>query len=419
VLEKLKHPRISIRWKLIFLFLAVTLIPLGVATYLARDNAESALLTTGRTNQEARAQNTARVMDEYLNAHLSDASAAGALTDVRDYAAVPDNGRLRERTRAALTAIQKKDPNYESVALISPDGAVIASSVAAEEGTNLKFRPYFQTALLGKANISDASISERTGRPEISFAAPVRTDNGQVIGVVRAQANFGGILKRITDDAKIFGKGSSATLVDEYGLRLASGDASKNFTNSEGGQLFTAFGPVSSDVAKKLQEERRLSPVDSSGGFTVDPQPAIASAIENGKQGSAEIKGQGGKEDVLSFATLTSKPWHYVVTTPRTVFTSAADSTTTKLTWVGLITAGIAALVAFLFSMTMTRPIVKLAKVADAVSMGDNEAEVDVHSNDEIGDLASAFSRMVASVRFYMASFHEGDGETESTSTAA
>src|SRR5262249_5935905 len=159
--------------------------------------------------------------------------------------------------------------------------------------------------------------------------------------------------------------------------------------------------------------------VDSKGGFTVDPQPAIAAAIENGKQGSAEIKGQSGNEDVLSFATLTSKPWRYVVTTPRSVFTSAANSTTKQLTTVGLITAGIAALVAFVFSLTMTRPIVKLAKVADAVSMGDNEAEVDVHSNDEIGDLASSFSRMVASVRFYMASFHEGDGETETTSSAA
>ena len=411
--EKARGVRISIRYKLIVVVMALALIPLGVATVLARDNAETALSEMGRANQEARAQNTGRVIDEYLNAHLSDAGAMGGMPEMREFAAAPDTGSRRERARAALTAMQKKDPNYESVALLDPDGRVWASSVAAEEGTNLRFRPYFQQALAGKANISDASISVATNRPALFFAAPVRLDNGQVVGVVRAQLNMGGVIKRITDDARLFGRGSTAMLVDEYGIRLAMGDASQNFAPGEGGQLLTSFGEVPEDVRRQLVEDRRLTPTQD-GSFTFNPQPKLAAAVASAKQGSTELSGANGQEDVLSFATMTSKPWKYVVTTPREVFTASAAKTSNQLTRVGLLTASVALAVAFVFSLTMTRPIVKLARAADAVSMGDTDATVDVRSNDEIGDLAAAFSRMVASVRFYMSSFHEDEDEEDS-----
>jgi nitrogen fixation/metabolism regulation signal transduction histidine kinase len=49
-------------------------------------------------------------------------------------------------------------------------------------------------------------------------------------------------------------------------------------------------------------------------------------------------------------------------------------------------------------------PIVRLRDVADRVSRGDmGDVEINVNSQDEIGDLAGAFRRMVASVRFLMA----------------
>lgn len=417
--EKLRRPRVSIRYKLVVLFLAVTLIPLAVATALARTNTQDALLSMGRSNQEARAQNTTRVIDEYLTSRLADMTASGNLPDIKDYAITPQDAAKRERARAALTALQKKDTNYESVAILDKNGTVIVSSLAAEDGINLKFRPYFQDALLGKSNVSDASVSMTSNRPAIFFAAPVRVENGVVAGVIRAQMNLGGILKRVTEDNKTFGKGSSGMLVDENGFRLAIGDAARNFTNLEGGELYTSFKTVPEDVKRRMIEERRFGAATDVNSFTVNPQPQLASVIAQGKQGSADIPGKDGATDVMSFATMTSKPWQYVVTTPRSIFTASADSTTELLTRVGLLTAAIATLIAFVFSMTLTRPLVKLSRVADAVSMGDTEKTVDVSSNDEIGDLASSFSRMVASVKFYMASFHEQDGDTSDQSHAA
>jgi len=56
--------------------------------------------------------------------------------------------------------------------------------------------------------------------------------------------------------------------------------------------------------------------------------------------------------------------------------------------------------VAFYLSRGITRPVAHLRDTAEKVSLGDTEVEVKVESNDEIGDLAESFGRMVAAIRF-------------------
>jgi HAMP domain-containing protein len=63
----------------------------------------------------------------------------------------------------------------------------------------------------------------------------------------------------------------------------------------------------------------------------------------------------------------------------------------------------IAGLLIGLFSLTIIRDIKKLNKAAEKISMGDTNVSVDVHRRDEIGELASSFGRMVASLKIMMA----------------
>ena len=57
-------------------------------------------------------------------------------------------------------------------------------------------------------------------------------------------------------------------------------------------------------------------------------------------------------------------------------------------------------IVAFLLSRSITRPIVQLSDAAEKVSMGELDVNVTIKSNDEIGDLADSFSRMVTAVKY-------------------
>jgi len=80
-----------------------------------------------------------------------------------------------------------------------------------------------------------------------------------------------------------------------------------------------------------------------------------------------------------------------------------ARNTTTMMVTLAivLVVALIAALVmAFTFSRRITKPVTELRDVADKVSKGEMDVSIDVKSKDEIGDLAEAFGRMVAAVRF-------------------
>ena len=64
------------------------------------------------------------------------------------------------------------------------------------------------------------------------------------------------------------------------------------------------------------------------------------------------------------------------------------------LSAIGVIALGL--LLAFLLSRTLTRPIRELTAATRAVSAGQMEQEVPVHSRDELGELAVSFNRMKA-----------------------
>lgn len=62
----------------------------------------------------------------------------------------------------------------------------------------------------------------------------------------------------------------------------------------------------------------------------------------------------------------------------------------------------VALLVGGFIARGITRPVKKLMSVAEEVSMGRDVSDIDVKSNDEIGDLADSFQRMVTAVKFLM-----------------
>jgi HAMP domain-containing protein len=91
---------------------------------------------------------------------------------------------------------------------------------------------------------------------------------------------------------------------------------------------------------------------------------------------------------------------------------SIADGATSGMLFVTVMAFLVAGAAGLILANAIVTPIVHLRDVADRVSRGEmDDVEIDVRSQDEIGDLAGAFRRMVASVRFLMA----GDAEEEPT----
>ncbi|MGB9499453.1 MAG: HAMP domain-containing protein [Dissulfuribacterales bacterium] len=77
-----------------------------------------------------------------------------------------------------------------------------------------------------------------------------------------------------------------------------------------------------------------------------------------------------------------------------------AEATTKFLVIIGLAGILLMAFIIIIYGYRLTRNIKYLTEAADRISVGDLEAEIEVTSKDEIGNLAAAISRMQDSLRF-------------------
>ncbi|GEM_PF-2308596 len=64
-----------------------------------------------------------------------------------------------------------------------------------------------------------------------------------------------------------------------------------------------------------------------------------------------------------------------------------------------LATAMVVVIIAILFALRLSKPIIHLTEVAERISLGELSVPIEITSTDEIGDLADALRRMQASLR--------------------
>ncbi len=74
------------------------------------------------------------------------------------------------------------------------------------------------------------------------------------------------------------------------------------------------------------------------------------------------------------------------------------DSVNRAILWSGLIAIGLALVLGALLARSLTRPLSQMTKATRAMAAGQLGQEVDVASNDELGELAGSFNRMAAAL---------------------
>ncbi len=94
-----------------------------------------------------------------------------------------------------------------------------------------------------------------------------------------------------------------------------------------------------------------------------------------------------------------STPWTICNLVPLSAITQAPTAQTWRLVAVGTILALAGLVLLWFASLQLARPVVKVTRVAEAIARGDLQQELDIHQADEIGQLASAFRRMSASLQ--------------------
>ena len=402
--------------KVLAALLIVGVVPIALVSAISIQNTRKDLTNLGVTNIQQRSTSTASAIDAYLQSRLGDIILVGKLPDVVRFGQNLRDTAAKNAARQALVAAAARSPEYESIAVVDPDGTIVAASIQTDEGTSVKFREYFLTALKGTPYISDPSYSVITNKPALFFSAPI-TDGKLVYAVVRTRVNMAAVWDIVETDAGSVGEGAHGFLVDDYGIRLAVSETKGHRDQAES-LIYKPIAPIEADTAKKLAADKRFGQ-KTPEQLVIDPLPTLKTALDalpKGKSITAQFSYGAGVDEQRGVVTrLVAKPWAYILAVPITTYTKAADDATFNALSVVVIGLLLSFVIGVLLTRSLVGPLRRLVGDATAVSTGDVDLRVaafDTRTGDDITrEVASAFDRMLNALRFYALSDEPAGGD--------
>lgn len=295
------------------------------------------------------------------------------------------------RLQKTLNNIQDANPDFDAAYILDHKGVCIASTDPTFIGNNYTFRQYYKSAIKGKPYISSILIGKTTRRPGLYFSAPVKSENGRIVGVMVLKVK-GQSIWEIVDSLKPASE-SYAFLIDKNGLIISHPDKSV---------LYNTFFPISSD--KKQQILYDLGNIFTSLKNLDIPQfKAIVRAKEPGNTSYySTIEKQ---QMIVGFAPMKTEPWVLAISQTRAGFEVPLHRLTLFNVSSVIIVGGITAIVALLLSYRISRPIRGLTAAVQALEKETfNQEAHDIlvqasHGQDDIGQLARVYINMAKTVR--------------------
>lgn len=385
-----------LRGKITFAFLALTLVPLILVRVVNNQITRNALIDQGTLNLKYASAQTADKIDRYMAAGREDIIVARQMPEVSAFVLNPSDPASRANALFVLRALAAKS-DYESVAIINTEGKVALSSDEREINVDVRgFRPV-QEALEGRISVGDPVLNPFDNSPSVGFAAPVTLAGSSVpLGVIRSRLSLFGIWGIVEADLGAAGAGSYGILLDEHGIRLAESISvgKREFVTQN--LLYRAIAPLAPEATQRVLTERRFGALKD---IPVLALPEMADALAANTPVFATTADNSTERHQAAASPLKYRPWRYVLVAPLSTFTSAADTLTAVSLALGLVAMLAAVIAAFYTARAITRPVVQLTQVADRISLGELDAQVQVTSRDEIGELAEAIARMQASLQ--------------------
>ena len=259
---------------------------------------------------------------------------------------------------------------FTDLGLVLPDGTVITSdSTGTQNGaaTNIADRPYFKRALeTGRSVISEPLKARTSEQPSVIMLSPVRNAKGEIIGMVAGglellKLNVLGTLRheKVGDSGHFL-----LTSRGEWPVYLAHPDASKV-----------------------------MQPVDH-GGLELDHRPASETLLAMDRPDAL----------IVTSMPVRSTDWLLSAVLPAQEAFAPLRIAREKL----LLGAALAALLAGALVWAVTawqlKPLERLQRtVAHLRRAPSSELALPHTSNDEIGDLARDFTRLMQEVRVHQA----------------
>ncbi len=284
-------------------------------------------------------------------------------------------GVLRDKNPQAIQGyideVYKVYPFYKGIAMLDPDGTIIACTLKELMGKSRSGTEWFQRTKQGADNevVALDAYRAETARWEMVIGfntSIIDKDSKEVLGVLATRVNMDHIIERVRVLDERYVGDNHAYLLNRRGQIIAGPDER---------EFLTAHRPHGFPVIKDLLAGRT-----GISKYTTDRGEDVISA-------RYALKGDGGFD---------GWGWGIIVTQPTSEAFKAAYIIRNALIFLALGIALFVSLFAVVISRKFSRPISEVSEAALRISRGDLEPiEIDYAAKDEIGNLVGAFNKMV------------------------
>jgi methyl-accepting chemotaxis protein len=355
--------KMNIRNKFLIPTILLIIVGMGVSATISYLKAKNALSAALMDNVEQRTSSLATSLQSWIKDRQLDLK---SWSQEEIYAKATKSSIIGKAARSTanekLTRLKADYGYYEDISLTGTDGLVIASNNQAVIGKiNIKDRPYFKAAMGGKLFVSDAIISRGSGNPVFIVAAPV-TDKGQINGVLTGIVSVASFSEKFIDPIKI-GQSGYAFAINKTGLVIAHRDRSK----------------IMQDNINKYDFGKQM----------------LAQ-----KNGLFAYTHDGVKKEV-AFKTVEGQDWIVAVSVPESEILAPVKSLGMMNLIVAIVVIGVATVLIFFVTSTVVKPINRVVAGLQDAAEGDGDLtkRIDIHSTDEVGELARWFNTFIEKIQ--------------------
>lgn len=383
-----RHPASwPIAVKMTIAMVATALVPMLITAYYNVSSSQAYMADMELRNLEQLAQSTAGRISQLILAMRGLADYVGTDDDFVAYLAHPTPKGTLE-TLAKLQALAKTNQDIQFVMVMDRAGNAIVATDPAVMGKNFKFREYFKEAIEGRAYMTGIIVGSVAGASGVFFSRPVYSVDGkEVTGAVVMRVKADPIVRILGSTTD--GKDRQPFLVDGDGVIVWHPDEK---------MMFKSLVPLTRTVMQEIVSDQRFrrKTIDSVN------QPELAAAMV-GAKGTGHVMYRSHtshRDEIAGWASVGGNDWTVGVTESSDYFAAPLRALLDRALVGVLLVGAIFTALASLFARSIVKPVEQLTAAAHALKSGDyDNANIDVRSNDEVGQLARTFNVMIDVLR--------------------
>ena len=347
----------TVRSKILVFAILVTLIPTGLTAWVSYSQNRAALEEKISQELVSASSQSARELDVWLKERLYDLRVFASSYEVTENLG-RSAGRqpVKDRLNDYLNSVRVRLRDYEELAVVNPEGKVVATSASELHPVKLPFG-WAKQVSSGDALIGEATWDQALGKGILLVAVPVQRTDSRMIGALVARLNLRGA---------------------EDGLRAFT--PGKAYLMMLDGTLIASSHMGSSALMRTRLKQKTLDRLKAREGKlvsyeSIDGTEVVGSLKRVPRAGwaiVAEMPADGAYWQVLRFRNMT-------------------------LMLVGGLLLAVSA-IAYRLGVLIVHPLERLTKGASEVANGDLAVDLPA-AKGEVGDLTLVFNHMVQRLR--------------------